>query len=84
MQKTKNPAVGNWQGFKENCSARWGYNSFSSGDLQGLCSHCVYFRAVKQDSGWIRRVCTFTGEKLLTAGPAQCEFVTFTVGGGVC
>lgn len=84
MQKTKNPAVGNWQGFKENCSARWGNNSSSSGALQGLCCRCVYFRAVKQDSGGIRRICTFTGEKVSIAGPAQCEFVTFTAGGDIC
>ena len=37
------------------------------------CASCAYFRAVPLDSGRVRRVCQFTGERLTLAGNPLCE-----------
>ena len=43
--------------------------------LQGFCcTTCVYFRVVKLESGRVRKLCSFTGERLTLAGNPLCEF----------
>lgn len=42
--------------------------------LQGFCAPCVYFRVVKLESGRVRKLCSFTGERLTLAGNPLCEF----------
>lgn len=41
---------------------------------QGFCTPCPYFRAVKLASGRVRKLCSFTGERLTLAGNPLCEF----------
>ena len=40
---------------------------------QGLCSDCVYFRAVLLESGRVRRVCSLSGERISIAGVPMCS-----------
>lgn len=39
-----------------------------------FCAPCGYFRLVVLASGRIRRVCSFTGERLTSNGNPLCEF----------
>ena len=41
--------------------------------VQCLCAPCVYFRAVPLPSGYIRKLCSFTGERLTLSGNQMCE-----------
>lgn len=42
-------------------------------EAQGFCATCPYFRVSRTDSGRVRRVCRFTGERLPLVGNPLCE-----------
>lgn len=73
MQRRENPAGG--PGLKKNthCACR-GNNTPIRIAGQGFCAPCVYFRVVKLESGRVRKLCSFTGERLTLAGNPLCEF----------
>ena len=73
MQKRENPAGGT--GLKKNtrCVDRED-NTHIRIEGQGFCAPCAYFRAVKLASGRVRKLCSFTGERLALAGNPLCEF----------
>ena len=72
MQNTKSPTVGKRQGLKKSITDRED-NTVNPISGQGFCAPCPYFRAVKLASGQVRRVCSFTGERLTVAGTPLCE-----------
>lgn len=73
MQRRKNPAGG--PGLKKNthCACREDNTPIRLAG-QGFCAPCVYFRVVKLESGRVRKLCSFTGERLTLAGNPLCEF----------
>ena len=73
MQRRENPAGG--PGLKKNtrCVDRED-NTHIRLEVQGFCAPCAYFRAVKLVSGRVRKLCSFTGERLTLAGNPLCEF----------
>lgn len=74
MQKRENPAGG--PGFKKNTwKAGEEKNTSYLVAGQGFCAPCAYFRAVLLESGRVRRVCAFSGERLPLAGNPLCEFI---------
>lgn len=74
MQKQENPAGG--PGLKENtrCADRE-ENTVKPFAGQGFCAPCVYYRAVKLDSGRVRRLCLFHGVRVGIYGVPWCEFM---------
>lgn len=74
MRKQENPA--GWPGLKENtrCADRE-ENTVKPFAGQGFCIHCTYFRAVKLDSGRVRRLCLFHGVRVGIYGVPGCEFM---------
>ena len=72
MQKQKSPTMSKWQGTGKNITDTKESIS-SSAAVQCLCSPCVYFRAVSLPSGYVRKLCTFTGERLTLSGNPLCE-----------
>lgn len=74
MQRRENPAGG--PGLKKNTQYVDEKNTISI-RLAGqgfCCAPCAYFRAVKLVSGRVRKLCSFTGERLALAGNPLCEF----------
>ena len=73
MQRRKNPAGG--PGLKKNthCVDKKNTTPIPLAE-QGFCAPCPYFRAVKLASGRVRKLCSFTGERLTLAGNPLCEF----------
>ena len=73
MQRRKNTAGG--LGLKKNthCACREDNTPIRLAG-QGFCAPCVYFRVVKLESGRVRKLCSFTGERLTLAGNPLCEF----------
>lgn len=75
MQRRENPAGG--PGLNRNTHyAGRGNNTPIRIAGQGFCAPCAYFRAVLLESGRVRRVCAFSGERLTLAGKPLCEFQT--------
>lgn len=72
MAQKKSPAGSNRKGIQKSITGRQN-NTLSPFTMQGLCVSCAYFRAVPLDSGRVRRVCQFTGERLTLAGNPLCE-----------
>lgn len=74
MQRRKNPAGG--PGLKKNTQYVDEENTIPIRlAWQGFCcATCVYFRVVKLESGRVRKLCSFTGERLTLAGNPLCEF----------
>lgn len=75
MQKKQNPSGGRRRGFKKEISDREDTTRLPLA-VQGFCAPCAYFRAVLLESGRVRRVCAFSGERLTLAGDPLCEFMT--------
>ena len=73
MRRQENPAGG--PGLKKNTQYLDEKNTIPirlAG--QDFCAPCVYFRVVKLESGRVRKLCSYTGERLTLAGNPLCEF----------
>lgn len=70
----ENPAGG--PGLKENtrCADRE-ERTLNSLVGQGFCGPCAYSRAVRLDSGRVRRLCTLLGIRVGVYGVPWCEFM---------
>lgn len=74
MRRQENPAGG--PGLKKNTQYLDEENTIPI-RLAGqgfCCATCVYFRVVKLESDRVRKLCSFTGERLTLAGNPLCEF----------
>lgn len=80
MTEQKRPAVGKRQGIKKSISDRKDNIRFPLAG-QDVCAPCLYFRAVVLESGRVRKLCSFTGERLTLAGNPLCEFRHVREGG---
>lgn len=73
MTQKKSPTGSNRKGYKKSIADKEDNTLFPLA-LQGFCAPCVYFRVVKLESGRVRKLCSFTGERLTLAGDPLCEF----------
>lgn len=74
MTQQKSPSGRNRKGIKKSISAKED-NTVNPLAGQGFCAPCPYFRAVKLESGRIRRVCMFHGVRVGVYGVPGCEFM---------
>ena len=72
MTQKKSPTGSNRKGYKKSIADKEDNTLFPLA-LQGFCAPCVYFRVVKLESGRVRKLCSFTGERLTLAGNPLCE-----------
>lgn len=72
MTQKKTPSLANDRASRKSITG--GYdNTVNLLSGQGFCATCPYFRAAPLDSGRVRRVCRFTGERLPLVGNPLCE-----------
>lgn len=71
MTQKKSPTGSNRKGLKKSIADRQN-NIANPLVMQGFCTPCPYFRAVPLNSGRVRRVCQFTGERLPLVGNPLC------------
>lgn len=76
MTQKKTPTGLNRQGQQKKSRTDKEDNTVNPLAGQGFCAPCAYFRAVLLESGRVRRVCAFSGERLTLAGKPLCEFQT--------